>query len=655
MLDARFSGEIMYLQRVTAENFRIFDRLQVELNKTLNVIVGENNSGKTALIDAIRYTLSSRSGEWLRILESDFRRGTTKFSIQLRFADLSIQQAAAFLEHLTFEDVGGARLPFLYINLAAELTEQLVRGTRQIRSDLRSGSTGDGPSIEREARDYLSATYLRPLRDAEAELSGGRGSRLAQVLNAAESFRNTAHVDNLLNAVIEANVAILANPGIADSLTRIGKQLKGLDFANTPLNPIIEIVGGVDLDALGPVERKQMLRAVLERLQLLIDQNERLQGLGYSNLLFMATELLLLKQEQDDFPMLLIEEPEAHLHPQLQMKFLKAIREDFGGPGKPALQSILTTHSPNLASKADLQSLILMSRGKTFPLRKGLTKLEDGDYGFLEKFLDVTKANLFFAKAVVIVEGDGENILLPTVAKLLGKPFDDYGVSIVNVGSTAFARYANIFRRRGLNGEPHESDWLPIPVVCVRDMDLRPEGAKIAEGNPLGFIEYKAKGAAYWESHYLTNPAGREAWINRRRALQGQNVRVEISDHWTFEYSLLMAGLAAEVHEAAPDGEVEFDDLPDDAEARALTIYGRISRDKSKTETAYNLGPILERRFTAELVAAPVDETEEQAAIRRQHNHDLIEHNRQELRTALPSYLVNAIDYVTSAAAAVGE
>src|SRR3954454_19847156 len=107
-----------------------------------------------------------------------------------------------------------------------------------------------------------------------------------------------------------------------------------------------------------------MFRAILERLQLLIDATDRNQGLGYSNLLFMATELLLLEQEQDDFPLLLIEEPEAHLHPQLQMKFLKAIREDFGGPNKPALQSILTTHSPNLASKAPADSIIMMAGGK---------------------------------------------------------------------------------------------------------------------------------------------------------------------------------------------------------------------------------------------------------------------------------------------------
>jgi putative ATP-dependent endonuclease of OLD family len=476
----------MFLQRIVISNFRIFEHIEVELNKTLNVIVGENNSGKTALIDAIRYTLSSRSGDWLRILETDFRRGTTKFTVQLKFAEITPQQASAFVEHLTFEDVDGHRVPFLYITLTAELTDNIVRGSRQVRSDLRSGALGDGPSIEREARDYLSATYLRPLRDAEAELSGGKASRLAQVLHAADSFRQAAHIDSLLTAVIEANVAILANPGIATSLERISTQLRGLDFANNPLSPIIEIVGGVDLAALGPVERKQMLRAVLERLQLLIDQNERIQGLGYNNLLFMATELLLLEQEQDDFPMLLIEEPEAHLHPQLQMKFLKAIREDFGGPGKPPLQSILTTHSPNLASKADLESLIIMSGGKAFPLRKNLTDLDAGDYQFLEKFLDVTKANLFFAKAVIVVEGDGENILLPTIAKLLGRPLDNYGVSVVNVGSTAFARYANVFRRRGLGDPQFQEKWLPTRVVCVRDMDLRPEGPRLPPEIRLG-------------------------------------------------------------------------------------------------------------------------------------------------------------------------
>lgn len=454
--------------------------------------------------------------------------------------------------------------------------------------------------------------------------------------------------------MIEANNAIVDNPGLCDSLARIKTQLQGLNFANTPLSPIIEILGDINLEDSGDVERKQMLRSVLERLQLFIDKDERIQGLGYSNLLFMATELLLLEQEQDDFPMLLIEEPEAHLHPQLQMKFLKAIREHFGGANKPPLQSILTTHSPNLASKADLESVILMSGGRAFSLRKDLTQLEAADYSFLEKFLDVTKANLFFAKAVMMVEGDGENILLPTIARLLGKPLDDYGVSVVMVGGTAFQRYAKIFKRHGLDDEDHRNDWLPVPVVCVRDMDLRPKRAMIEEGNELGFIEFKPKGAGYWEHTYEMNPDGRVDWIARRRSLQGQNVRVEISDHWTFEYSLLMAGLAKEVHEAAPNDATPFDDLPADKETRALTIFRRISEESSKTETAYNLGPILERRFTATLAAAPEGETPEQAEARNAANQALVESKQEELREALPAYLVAAIDYVTGGAVLAG-
>ena len=66
----------------------------------------------------------------------------------------------------------------------------------------------------------------------------------------------------------------------------------------------------------------------------------------------------------------------------------------------------------------------------------------------LERFLDSTKANLFFAKGVIFVEGDAENILMPVIAKIIGMPLEKYGVSIVNVGSLAFLRYANIFKRK---------------------------------------------------------------------------------------------------------------------------------------------------------------------------------------------------------------
>src|SRR5208337_5272090 len=105
------------------------------------------------------------------------------------------------------------------------------------------------------------------------------------------------------------------------------------------------------------------------------------------------------------------------------------------------------THSPHLAASAQLNSMILIVRQKPYPLAQTETKLEKDDYAFLRRFLDATKANLFFARGVIIVEGDAENILLPAIAAKLGRPFGKYGVSLVNVGHRGLFRYSRILQR----------------------------------------------------------------------------------------------------------------------------------------------------------------------------------------------------------------
>lgn len=644
----------MYISEVQIDNFRLFKNLSLALNSGLNVIVGENNSGKTALIDAIRSTLDTTSAEWTRLSEADFHADTTSLRIRLKFDGITSAQAHVFVEHLTHEPVGeDRRKSVLYVNLLANLTDHLRRGFRYIRTELRSGEDAEGPLIVREIRDYLSATYLRPLRDAEAELSAGRGSRLAQILSSSREMRVRANFEKLLNDFITANREAKDNPGVSATRGSIAGHFENLTFEEDKqrFNLAVQILGSQELAQMSEPEKSRAFQDILARLSLVLDEKRPHQGLGYNNVLFMATELILLEQETGEFPLLLIEEPEAHLHPQLQMKFLRFIREEFSTTEEPKLQTILTTHSPNLASKAPLDSIIIMSEGQPYPMRKGMTKLEGDDYEFLEKFLDVTKSNLFFAKAVLIVEGDAENILVPTIASLLGRPLEDYGVSVVNVGNTAYARYAKIFVRAEKDDNPAE--WMPVKVACLRDLDLWPEKADAARFPDLGFKEVTNRNSRFWERHADESgqAVGTDPDVKRTRLenfasetedpVEGsggeatdsasgepervttQNVKVCVSNKWTFEYCLALYGLSQLTYEALMGNTDGFKELPEDPEEKAIRLYGMIeSRAAAKTDVAYRLVPILEREFGGK-------------------------GRRQRLKAKLPPYLLDALEHVT--------
>ena len=188
------------------------------------------------------------------------------------------------------------------------------------------------------------------------------------------------------------------------------------------------------------------LNAILRKLELLLEENKA--GLGTLNLLYIATELINLKREGYlGLRLALIEELEAHLHPQAQLRVLKSLLADENSK----VQYILTTHSTQLGSSVPLKCIKLCFCSNVYSLDSSSTALSESDYQFLERFLDATKANLFFAKGVIIVEGDAENILIPTLAGLLDRPLYKYGVSIVNVSSTALLRFANIFKRNDGN------------------------------------------------------------------------------------------------------------------------------------------------------------------------------------------------------------
>jgi len=252
------------------------------------------------------------------------------------------------------------------------------------------------------------------------------------------------------------------------------------------------------------------LKSILERLAL--DLVETKAGLGSYNRLYIATELLLLRRENyTGLKLGLIEEIEAHLHPQAQLRLIEYLQREISG--KTDVQLIITSHSPNLSSKVNLENLILCKNDNAFSMDSSSTELEKGDYLYLQRFLDVTKANLFFAQGVILVEGDAENILMPTIAEIIGKPLSKYGVSIVNVNSTAFLRYSRIFQRK----DTAEAE-MGIPVAVVTDNDIEPDSGLNGDEIDNKREEKKAR-------------------------YNGQGVKTFISPVWTLEYDICLSSL----------------------------------------------------------------------------------------------------------------
>lgn len=534
----------MHLHRIKAENFRVFgsrddgNNLDLVFSPGLNVLVGENDAGKSSIIDAIRFALLTTSYEYIRFQEDDYHikgaERATSLSIEVQLKGLSVSQQAAVAEWLTYTP---GEAPYLVVCVKSKQTQQA--SGKQLRFETRyySGIDGNGIEIGAAVRDLVRATYLKPLRDAEAELRPGRNSRLSQILRAHKDIQKEAQNDfdsqdphsvptTLVGHIARAQHDIQKSPVIGS----VQNELNTNHLAHMGLS-------GAELSGSIKVASEVSLSKVLEQLELSLTSPQGVspdldcgRGLGYNNVLFMATELLLLKR-QDELALLLIEEPEAHLHPQLQARVLHLLEQRADSADEP-VQVIMSTHSPNIASSAPVENLILVCKGQAYRLAKGETQLEEGDYDFLRRFLDVTKANLFFARAVAMVEGQAEVLLLPALAEASGRSFREAGVSMVNVGTVGLFRYARVLQRA-------DKTVLPVRVACLTDRDIVPnhvdyvQGKKDKDGNVIS-----RKNRDY------TNEGIQEEIAKKERRAQGGSTRVFVSDEWTLEYDLAASGVS---------------------------------------------------------------------------------------------------------------
>ena len=477
----------MYLRKLKAQGFRCFhSSFEIEFTDGLNVIVGENGAGKTAIISSIRQLFQDSESGRYSISSDDFfspfitgGKAALSFSICAEFDGLDVEDKVAFL-------------PWVGASNTALLTLQAEN--KEIRGRFKKiiwGGNSKSSQFDPELIDLIQCIYLPPLRDAESKLSNGRQSRLSKLLKALNRKQlKQCREDDTLHSLEEKlkdfntslatddNLSIKkANELITANLTKaIGYhfgQKTSIQFAESDFTKIAEsltLLFFPDLSA----DSQELFRG--------LSQN----SLGYNNLLYIASILaeLTLDDEDDEqplFKLLLIEEPEAHLHPQLQIRLLnhlKSVAEE-----NKNVQVIVTTHSTVLASSVELESIIHLSKSQApvaTPLRT--CGLHSTSSQFINRWLDVTKSNLLFASGVILVEGIAEQMIIPTLAKIVlkdqkdgYKSLEDLGISTINLNGIYFKHFMQLYCNIKTTDDPKEKDvGQNIPVRCAGLTDLDP-------------------------------------------------------------------------------------------------------------------------------------------------------------------------------------
>ncbi|WP_417361517.1 ATP-dependent nuclease [Galbibacter sp.] len=593
----------MYLSNLKLWNFRKFGEdssidldkpsLNLNFNDGINVLIGENDSGKSAIIDAIKLALKTHSYDWLRLDWNDFFDNSTRLRIELRFENFKDDEAKNFTEWLGWEGEHGEEKPFLRLiyDATRNLEDHYIYPT-----EIKAGVDETGYQLTAEAREYLKTTYLKPLRDAKSELIPRKNSRLTQILQGHEAFKGRDQDHLLVQLFKEFNehVEKYFEGTDKDNKPLTGGDLKGKELKNN-IDKFVKAFYSKDKESNFGVLGNN-LKNILEKLELSI-KDELNPGLGTLNRLFMASELLHLQKENwNGLRLGLIEELEAHLHPQAQMQIIEALQKEKN------IQLILTTHSPNLASKLNLENLIICNNCNAFPMGNSYTKLDADNYKFLEKFLDTTKSNLFFAKGVILVEGWAEEILIPSIAKAIGVNLTENGVSVVNIGNTGFDHYSKIYLR---NEEPYMS----IPVAVITDSDVK---------------EYEKNVDDYIRRDVDQVQRETQERVETIRAKAEQAVHYYVAPNWTLEYSLFKSPSLSETFQSEVKAIHTMTDWDSDFE-KELAIK-LLNKGLKKTKIAYQL-------------ANAIDDDLKKPEIERTITLDEID------QTDSVFYIVNAINY----------
>ena len=503
----------MYIKEIRILNFRNFKEALIPFHEGVNVIIGHNNTGKSNLLRAMGLVLGYSPG--YRLATNDFFCETDVVTLQ--------QQSPRIQITLVFHRSEGEALDspamgaFAGMMTDPELIEEAeLRYEFKLAEAQEENYRADVANVN-TARDIwriIDHDYIRLYRSSRSGGNQTAGMNVNDVLGQIDfqfldAIRDVSHdLYAGYNPLLKDVLNFFIDYSIKNDDTKSGDEIKGQlktlrdDFVkqSSPLMQTLQdrlrdgknvflkyardtgaTFNEAEPDFDGMVTENEMFAALrmIIKYAVGIEVPATYNGLGYNNLIYMS--LLLAKMQADGsitymkrnakiLSFLAVEECEAHLHPAMQYKFLRFLQDN--NSNGHVCQIFMTSHSTQIASAVKLDDLICLTSPELGKINVGYPRLiyrEDDSNDmvskqYVQRFLDATKADMFFANGLIFVEGIAEELLLPVFARYLNRSLTDEHVLVVNMGGRYFNHFLKLF-------DTNNQYAINKRILCLTDID----------------------------------------------------------------------------------------------------------------------------------------------------------------------------------------
>lgn len=499
----------MFIKSIKINNYRNFYNTTINFDEEMNIIVGANNSGKTNILRIISF-LSTNQKMWIDDLnKNNISKNWAVYKNIPPFIEIEydinhlmdyekLDSGLTKLEDFIIYDENGnidsnennfftiKAIIKLKYELDSRLKNDYISEMNSVNSynefmqilkkyeenyEINFYNCTSNEIIEKKKiKNIFNIEYVDANRDVE-DITINTKKYVKDKIN--KSKNSIRELSNSIDKIIKFKLK-----NVSDSINKdIEKDQKQIGVSNGKNNFVSSFEFNSDFTDFFKYELQNDQFNYL----LPLDSN----GLGYNNLIYIRNAMNL--KQEDEFNLLLIEEPEAHLHPNMQYKLIKYI-EYYRKNNENFNQVFITTHSSNVTASANLDNIILINYIISSNIQPNVISVNIknnfmSDYikknynilieqntlysykNYLQKFLDVTRSDLLFAEKVILVEGISEKIYVPHIfEEKYQDTFINNYISIIEVGGITFNNFLPLFI--GTNKK----------VLCISDVDYEFDG-----------------------------------------------------------------------------------------------------------------------------------------------------------------------------------